>query len=466
MKFPGFVGPAYTLSSLNAAAQRCVNFYPEIVEVEEEKRIILQPTPGLELFATLPAGPVRGMYALNGHLYAAGGGTMCEVSSVGVVTNYGAIENDNRPVSMAGNTTQLAIASAGAGYILAGTLSPITSAGFPGATHVVFLDGYFISLDPDSQQFRISGLYDGTTWDALDFASAEGAPDKAIAMMADHRELWVFGSQSIEGFYNSGNADFPLSRIGGSFVEHSCAASRSPAKLDNSIYWLDGGPEGAGMVYRLEGRPVRVSTHAIETAIQGYTRIDDAIGFAYQDQGHSFYVLNFPTGQATWVYDAASNLWHERAYWNQATASFEAHRGQCHAYAFGKHLVGDRTTGNIYALKHDVYTDNGDTIRRVRRAPHIGAENHRLFYSLFEPHFEAGAALPSGLGSDPQCMLRWSNDAGHTFGSERQAAAGKLGQYTRRAQFWRLGSGLDRVFELSVTDPIRWVLLDAYLKVR
>lgn len=442
-----------------------MNWFPEFVEVEDQKRIVFQPTPGLQLFATLPGFPVRGMYALNGRLYAVGGDRVCEVFNDGTYTDFGAVVSDDLPVSLAANTTQLMITSAGRGYILAGTLSAIADPDFPGASQVVFVDGYFVTLDRDSQQYRISGSYDGTTWDALDFASAEGAPDSAIAIMADHRELWIFGSQSLEGFYNSGNADFPFSRIDGSFVEHSCAAAASPAKLDNSIYWLDGGPQGAGMVYRLEGRPVRVSTHAVETAIQGYSRIDDAIGFAYQDRGHSFYVLNFPSGNATWVYDAATNLWHERGYWNAPTSSYQAHRGQCHAYAFGKHLVGDRASGKIYELRHDVYTDNGDTIRRLRRAPHIANENRRIYYGCFEPHFEAGVGLPTGQGSDPQVMLRWSDDGGHTWSNERQVSAGLVGQYKRRAQFWRLGSGQDRVFELSVTDPIRWTLLDAYLQV-
>jgi hypothetical protein len=470
LRFPGFVGPSYTNASINVAAQRAVNLFPEFVEVEEQQRIVFSPTPGLRLFATLTEGPVRALFRTDTRVFAVGGTKFEEIGPDGTVTTRGSVEGASSPATIHSNGVELFITSGGLGYIYTlatDTLALIQDPDFPGASFGAYLDGYFVGLEPNRQRFWISGLYSGAAWDPLDFASAEAAPDNAVAMIVDHRELWIFGSESAEGFYNSGNADFPLSRIDGSFIEQGCAAAHSVAKLDNAIFWLAGGSQGLGVVTRLQQGFERISTHAVETAIQGYGRVDDAIGYAYQDRGHTFYVLTFPTASATWVYDVSTKLWHERAYYDiaAAPAAFKAHRAACHVHALGKHLVGDRENGKVYELRHDVYTDNGAIIRRVRRAPHISRENRRLFYSSFELHLEAGNALPVGQGSDPKVLLRWSNDGGHTWSYERELSAGLVGQYTRRAIAYRLGSGRDRVFEVAMTDPIRWTLLDAYIEV-
>jgi hypothetical protein len=470
LRFPGFVGPSYTNASINVAAQRAVNWFPEYVEVEEQKRIVLVPTPGLQLYGTLTEGPVRALFRTDTRVFAVGGTKFEEILPGGAVVTRGSVDSDGLPATISSNGPELFITSGSKGYlytIATDTLSEITDPDFPGASFGAQLDGFFIALEPNRQRFWISGLYQGSTWDALDFASAEAAPDNAVAMIVDHRELWIFGTESAEGFYTSGNADFPLSRIDGSFIEQGCVAAHSVAKLDNAIFWLAGGSQGLGVVSRLQQSFERISTHAVETAIQGYTRVDDAIGYAYQDRGHTFYVLTFPTANATWVYDVSTKLWHERGYWDITTfpAAFKAQRARCHVHGHGKHLVGDRQNGKVYELRHDVYTDNGDMIRRIRRAPHLSRENNRLVYSSFELHLEAGNALPTGQGSDPKVMLRWSNDGGHNWSNEREIAAGQVGQYTWRARAYRLGSGMDRVFEIAVTDPIRWTLLDAYIEV-
>lgn len=106
------------------------------------------------------------------------------------------------------------------------------------------------------------------------------------------------------------------------------------------------------------------------------------------------------------------------------------------------------------------------TIRRLRRAPHISREAMRLGFDKFTLELETGLGLTTGLGSDPQIMLRFSDDGGQTWTSERWVSAGLIGRYKARPIWRRLGQSRDRVFEIVVTDPIPWRIIGADLQVR
>jgi hypothetical protein len=157
-------------------------------------------------------------------------------------------------------------------------------------------------------------------------------------------------------------------------------------------------------VWRANGyQPVRVSNHAIEYAIGKYPTITDAIGYAYQEAGHTFYVLSFPTAQKQWVYDCATQVWHERARWNGT--HYEMWRAVDHCYCFGKHLVGDWSGAvvdgavmtNIYVSSIDILTDNGLEIRRARRAPHVSTEQEWIHHRALQIDVEVGVASIPGL---------------------------------------------------------------------
>ena len=183
-------------------------------------------------------------------------------------------------------------------------------------------------------------------------------------------------------------------------------------------------------------------------------------------QGHTLYVLNFPTANATWVYDLSTGLWTERLLRNSTTGQWEAHRGICHAFAFGTHVIGDRSTGTVYEEDIDIYTDAGEVpLRRLRVGPHFNLEGQFLFFHRFQLDMETGVGLVTGQGSDPQIMLRWSNDGGRTWGNEMWTTAGAIGGYQTRAIWRRLGAARDRVFEVSFTDPVPFRLNNAWIDV-
>lgn len=469
MRFAGFIGPSYTLKSVNFDCQRCINLYPETNELgtgKEREVAYLLGTPGLSTLLTLGSGPIRGLWTSSkGVLYAVSGNKLYSISSAWASTELGTLNSVAGPVSMADNGISLVCVDGTDGYVVtlsSGAFAEITDPDFLGADQVAFQDGYFIFNKPDSGQFYISGL-NATTLDALDIATSEGNPDNIVALISDHRDLWMFNENSIEVFFNSGNAGFPFERTQGAFIEHGCGAPFSVAKMDNTVYWIGRDDKGSGIVYRAKGyQPEKISTHAIDQAIQGYGDISDAVAWTYQENGHFFYVLNFTSADTTWVFDATTSLWHERAYLNQG--EFERHRAQNHAFAYATHVVGDYETGKLYRLSSSVYTDDGEEILRRRTAPHATSGLKLVTHNALQIDMETGVGLSgSAQGSDPQVMLRWSDDGGHTWSNEKWASIGRIGSRKTRALFRRLGMSRDRVYEVTITDPNKVVLIGAEL---
>ena len=465
MNFP-FVGGAYTGRSPAANAQECVNLFPQ-VDQEGGAVLSLYGTPGLETWLSGLDGPVRGMHVARGVLYVAAGDHLYRVTTSGAATSLGQfIESQTAPVSIADNGNEVLITDNIRGYIYdmgSDVFEAVRDGDFPVATSCCFIDGYFIVAQKLSQKFWISGLYDGHTWDGLDFAQAEGAPDQIVRVVANHRELWAFGEHSTEIYLNTGDSGFPFERISGGYMETGCAAPWSVAVGDHALFWLSQDLRGQGLVYMARGyQPVRISTHQIEHQISQYSRISDAQGFVYQDEGHTFYVLTFPTGDATRAYDLATGMWHRRS----SGLEGGRHLGAWHAFYGGQHLLGSAEAGKIYKQSLDVYGDDGDPIRRVRSTRTVNDEGRRVRFNELRVDMEEGAGIASGQGADPQAMLEWSDDGGRTWSNEHWTGFGRQGQYGRRAVWRRLGMGRDRVFRVTITDPVPVVITGAHLDAR
>lgn len=503
MKTP-ILGSAYVARSVNAADAQMVNLFPEVVPEGGVEPAFLQRCPGLEFQQLIGLGPIRGLWAhqtRGDDFYVVSGQEVYKLTGLtatpvklGDVTGTG-------PVSIADNGTQIFFACNPDAYIYdesTNTFSQITDPDFPGAVTVGYLDGYFVFNEPNSQRIWVTQLFDGTQIDALDFASAEGSPDGVVGLIVDHRECWVFGTESTEVWYNAGNLDFPLSPIQGAFNEIGCVAPHSIAKLDNTVFWLGADARGQGIIYRAVGyNAQRVSTHAIEWRIQNYTDMTDAVAYTYQQDGHAFYVISFPSANETWAYDAATNLWHQRSSYTSRPAvdgafnpnafngdafyetsfidptsgngTFARHRGVCQCNFQGNIIIGDYDNGNIYTFNLDVYQDNGIAQRWLRswRALPTGQNNlRRTTHHSLQLECETGVGLVEGQGSDPQVMLRWSDDGGHTWSNEHWVSMGKIGATGTRAIWRRLGMTIklrDRVYEVSGSDPTRIYITGAEL---
>jgi hypothetical protein len=534
------LGSAYTARSVNAADNRMVNLFPEVVPEGSKQPAFLQRAPGLPLRAVIGTGPIRGLWQHNSYLYVVSGNTFYQVSSSYVATAKGTVTGTGL-VTMADNGTQIMVAADPDGYIYntaTGAFAQITDPDFPGASVVDYLDGFFVFIEPNSQRVWVTALLDGTSVDPLDFISAEGDPDNLISMIVDHREVWLFGKSSTEVWYNAGLSDFPLVRIQGAFNELGCAARYSVAKMNNQVYWLGADDRGRGIVYVANGyQGQRISTHAVEWQIQQYGSMTDAIGFTYQQDGHSFYVLVFPTAAKAWVYDASTGAWHERADWSNG--NWARYRAQAQVFYNNENLVGDYENGNLYALDLNNYEYNGETQRWLRSwralptgqntlrrtaqhalqldcetgvglAQYPGYETEGLAtesgdlliaeYTQNDLVTESGDTLTTGSGDgfetlvdaldypilftppmylsttsylatpgyDPQVMLRWSDDGGHTWSNEHWRSMGKIGAFGYRTIWRRLGMTMkirDRVYEVSGTDPVKIAIMGAELQI-
>lgn len=475
MGFFPFVGTSFDGRSPSFDGQRAVNFYLEPSESKSSRSpAMLIGTPGLRLWRAIAAsGNVRALIAFSEtQAIAIVGSTAWSLTTAGVATQLSgdAINLLNGPVvSMASNGSLIMCVTGPSGYFInpsAMTVTHITDPDFYGGDRVDYLDGYFIWNWPGTERFQITQLY-GTTIDGLDFASAEGSPDLLRTLIVDHREGWMLGIDSTEVFVNTGNPDFPIERIQGAFLEIGCAAAQSVAKMDNTIFWLATDDRGYGTVQCATGyTPQRVSNHAVEHAINGYTNIADAVGYTYQQEGHSFYVLSFPTAGATWVLDRSTGLWHERAWRDPATGLLGRHRSNCQMNFGGMTIVGDWENSNLYVLDLDTFTDNGDPIESIRIAPHIADDDKRVFFQSLQIDMQTGVGLTTGQGSDPQAMLKWSDDGGYTWSNERWATFGRIGERYTRVIWRRLGQGRDRVFYLSITDSVRRIVTGASLRAK
>lgn len=508
MKTP-ILGQSYVARSVNAADNRLVNLFPEVLQ-EGKEAGWLQRAPGLRLLATIGSGPIRGVWAFassDSTAFVVSGSELYRIDTSYNATPLGTVSGSG-PVSMADNGTQLFVACDPDSYIYntsTGVFAQINDPDFPGAKIVGYLDGYFVFTEPNSQRIWVTALLDGTSVDPLDFASAEGSPDGVVGMIVDHREVWIYGTRSVEVWYNAGTSDFPLQRIQGAFNEIGCEAAYTVTKMDNGLFWLGADARGRGVVYRANGYTgQRISTHAVEWHIQSYGNISDAVAYTYQQDGHSFYVLTFPSANKTWVYDVATQAWHERASGNE---NQYRHRSNCQMAFDSEIIVGDFENGNIYAFDMTVYADNGAIQKWLRswRALPPGQNNlKRTAHHSLQLDCESGVGLDyrdplgpveienlydlllledggellteAGDGillnesewgmMQPQVMLRWSDDGGHTWSSEHWAPMGAIGQYSQRVFWRRLGMTLklrDRVYELSGTDPVKIAIMGAEL---
>ncbi|MFM1990190.1 MAG: Rhodoferax phage [Pseudomonadota bacterium] len=474
MRVP-FIGGTKASRSLNVNAQRTINLYPE-VDASGKAQVVLYGTPGLRPMTmgsdpTITGG-IRAMCVLGDTLMIIhSSGQLRRISPTepfpGVIIGGTTLPSGVGPVSIASNGT-VAIAADGQKLWLIkktdGYVMPWVVPTIPSPSSVAFIDGYFVVTDSSTDRFFISGLNESESWDALDFASAEANPDKALAVATLNRELWVFGSESVEPFYNSGDADFPFARVGGAYIDTGTAAPRSVARVDNSLIWLSKSDKGQGQVVRAQGyTPQVISSRAIEETISRLSRIDDAFAWTYQQNGHPFYVLTFPSAGKTFVYDVSVQdpevAWHERE-----TFGKSQYRPQCHAFYRGAHYVGDFERPRVYKIDPDFYLDDDQPILRSRTGQYLQAERNRMFFSSFEIDVEAGVGLSTGQGVDPQVWLEWSDDGGHTWSSQIYRSLGAIGK-TRHRVIWRkLGSARQRIFRVSTSDPVKIALIDGFVE--
>lgn len=479
----GFVGTSYTSPSIYQNDAECINFFAEIdpTKGQGERGIVaLYPTPGLVTQVQLNAnGPVRGMFTVTGGQYfvAVSYNRVYKVNQSMVATQIGTLASTTGYVSISDNQTATGLIA----YLADGanrytynfstnvfTILPSTDGPWQGATVVDSVDGYNIYNQPDTFNWACTDLNSGLSSNAF-YGSANGYPDNIVSLIVDRRQVYLLKEVTTEVWTDVGNVipgltTFPFQRVPGTMMQSGCGAPFSVARFGNSFAFVAKDTRGNSTIEMITGYAFeKISTHAVEQSLLNQ-RVDDAVAFTYQIEGHEMYVVTFPsigTG-LTWVYDLATQSWHKWLYWNGQ--EYTRHRANAGCFFNNMFLVGDYENGKIYSLENEVYTDAGETIRRLRRARHLTTDLQRQYFESFQIQFQPGVGLNNGQGSDPQAMLRWSNDGGSTWSNEHWVGIGKIGNYVNRALWRRLGWSRDRIFEVVVSDPVKAVIVSAELK--
>lgn len=481
--FEGFIGPAYQAESWKASAQRAVNLYPE---GDPEKGMVYYPAPGHTTLGTLGSSPVLAMEPTPNGLVVVTADSVHFVSDIqaGAFVNavqVGATGSAYAIVAQAGNQVMMVNGNQGFSFdrtAAVPTLTTISAPAFPvNPQSCAALDGYFIVHGPNSDQFFWSSPFDPQTWNALDFASAENLNDKLRRAIVVERELYLIGEQSTEIWATVGG-DQVFDRIQGTFIPYGTVAPLSAGVIGQALLWLAQDDNGGAVVMQARGlQSKRVSTHAIEQEIAGYSTLTDAYCITYQQNGHLFYVLTFPTAGKTWVYDLATQMWHERSSRvpdpsqpdQVAPISYVERewRARCHAYFAGINLIGDSRGPTISQLSPSIYSENGVDMVCKRVSPHLTNKHEYVSCNAVEFVCQPGVGLTNGNAQDmaPQAMFRVSKDGGQTWGPQRMTSLGMAGQYNEIVKFRRNGRARDFVFELSMSAQVFRPICGAYLDI-
>jgi hypothetical protein len=438
--------PIGSYSDPPASSARLVNCYRESGGPQGISPLL--GFPGISASSTVGNGPVKAGLSVHGVKYVVSGTKLYKDGSL-----VGSMSGSARP-QIATNGIEVCVVIEPRAWvytIATNAFAEITDVDFTarGASTVQFIDNYLSFTEPGSGRWFISDLADATAFDSLNFATAEGAPDNLVSHIVDHREAFLLGEQSCELWQNAGVSGFPFIRASNGFVEIGCLAKYSPAKVDQSIYWL----ASDLTVRRLQGVTARqVSTHHIERKLRTYT-VASAFGQSISYDGHLFYVLTFP--EATWCLDVTTQQWFE----------LESHglpnwRVNCAFMHGGRTYVGDSQSGKL-GLLDDVFKEWDDPfVMSWTYAP------TREPHSCIEIIAQMGVGLSSGQGSDPEIMLAKSDDGGQNFTEMSTRKLGVIGNRQARARWHRLGAirkSQMRVYRGSISDPVRRKILATVL---
>lgn len=466
MRVP-LLGPSYVAQSQFLSNEESINLMFEPGPEGAVSPGMLIGTAGIGSWCEVGvSGTCRGLYRMADTLYAVYGTTLYSVASSGVETSLGTVAG-TEPVVFADNGTQLVVVADTTSYsynTATSTFAQITDDDFLQASSVAYLDGMFVFSQTNSWVFFISPVIsaggstvDLAAFDGADYSIAYTSPENIVRVLSDHKELWVFKEKSIEVWQNTGEVDFPLSRLGGAFVQRGCAAKHSVLSEDNSVLWLGDDL----VVYRAQGYiPQRISSPAVEAAIASYGTVDDARAFTWDEAGHKLYGLTFPTEGVTWVYDFSTGLWHKRQ-----SFGYGWWRAVNTVKCYGRWFVGDLIANVIGELSTDIFEEYGTMQQSIRVGKHITAQGAPFSVDRLHVMCEAGVGLTSGQGSDPQIALFISSDFGKSYGTQKNRELGAQGAWRTQA-VWR-NQGLYRQFtpKLLISDPVRRVILDAFAEI-
>lgn len=454
------VGESYTSPSPNVSVQRLVNMYPEVVKGGSGLvNVAAHNFPGLNRLLAGNSGEFdRGLHVFKGSLYQVAGSQLYLVSSAFVRTAIGSVAGTGR-VSMQNNGNIMVIVTGGDGeYTYDGTTFTSTTLGL-NPSNVEYLNNQFF-YDDDDGRVGVSSI-GGTTVPAGNYFTPESNPDDLVRTYIFNQFIYVFNQKSIEPWQPSVGLP-PVERMNGAIIENVGIAGVSAIdNTEQAIYFIDDN----GDAQQLTGfTPKQISTVAIANSWKDYT-ISDATVQTIDILSLDFVVFSFPTDGKTWCYVEQYDLWFELEH---GTAK-QRWRGNSIIEAYGRKIVADYATGNLYELDPDTYTDNEVTTVRERVFAPLAGEKLGAPRQMFQMA-ELGLSVETGIGNsaeiEPLLAISFSTDGGKTFNGERFKQLGQQGEYIKDVRINANKHFKDLTVKLRYTEPTKFSLFDAYIKIR
>lgn len=445
------------------SAQRMCNAWLE--QDPESGEFAVYSAPGLSLLCdTGVTFPVRGLHPFGSVMLAVIGPYLFTVSSMGVATNQGGIDGTD-PVIMSDNGSQAVITVPGLDtYVWDGsTLTPISDPDFQVASSVDFLDQYLVFTKSNSGAFFLSALADATDYDALDIASAESRPDNLVRVLVQNREALLFGTDTLEGWSDVGDADFPFVRDQ-TYAEVGLLGVYAAALIDNSVAWLAN--DKTVRIMRA-GSPQIISDPLIAAEIESWADASLTMMHTFTLRGHQILVLRNPDGCLLWDASLPAALaWSSRKSYGSNTW-----RGwvSCTMTVWGGTIVvGDAETGKIYTLDSNTHDEDGDPLVWELTSRTMGPGGMPFTVDAIEVEIEPGVSLVSGQGSAAKVWLELSRDSGFTYGARLERTLGAIGVRNRRIVWRDLGQFPPHggVFRLSGSDPVATALSKGWADIQ
>lgn len=458
-------GPSYQSRSKPLSAQQTKMWYQQFNESGKEQ-FVLMPFPGLKTIGNA-VGIDRGFNRMTEIVYQVKGNTLYEIDRFGTHTSRGTIPGTGRAIMANDGINLFIVTDLRVFQYSADSLSVIevTDPEIKGAQSVDFINNQF--LYTKKKFTTVSDVGNGASASGLNIIGEETLPDDMVRDFVFEEIIYRCGVRSVVGWFNSGVGSPPIEKLQGRIFTVGLAAINSIAETDEAFYWL--GDDNA--IYRAAaGNKERVSTDAISNEIQGYSRVDDAIGSTFTFEGQNFYALSFPTGNKTFVLSESlgENGWFEIS----SGTDNGVYQGTSFISAYNKILVADVSNGNIYELDLDTYQNNGEVLQRTRVTQTVdasligGAKKDRVGMSTLTIEMATGEGTVLGQGDNPRIMIEYSDDGGRTFSSGTWARTGRLGEFILLVEFDDLGTFYSRIFRISTSDPVNYSIYSASISLR
>ena len=463
-----------TTSTVGAKPQEgggsLLNAFVEQLSTGARKQIVRKRVPGMTKIVEADARiNCRGIAPFGANAFVAFNDRLFELSGSGTsyfMDDRGQLSG-TKPITVAQNNRApdpqiVAVTENGAFQFFSGGAPasyPDSDVGFPNS--VCFGDGYFFFTYGDGT-CRSSGL-NSTDINTNDRITTEAGNGSLLRGVFFRQELWLFCQDHIEVWQDTANANgFPFSRstVIPRGLKGQWAVAGEEEGFSNVLIWV--GDDNT--VYNLNGyAPVRISTHDVERSIGTVTDVSTLRATVYMSEGHAIWQIKGPG--FTWCYDLTTSQWHQRASYGRPEWM-----GEQTAFYNGSWIVGDDTTGKLYRMNAQDFTEDGANIIWEVTSAQMASFPNRFSVPRADFDFDMGVGLDTGSSidvTDPRVLVSYSDDGGYYYSEPEEFILGRQGQASTRVTVLQTGEvgPYGRQWKIQCPDPVYCGLLGGDMQV-